>query len=133
MARCGKNFQITQNAILRSSDSISVGNNVYIANNCVLIGGGKIIIEDDVLIGPNTVIASRNHLKKNGAFRFGGSKEGTILIGKGAWVAANCTITTNSILPSSSILAANSVLNKKFDKENALYAGNPAKFIKYLK
>lgn len=132
MESCGKNFQVTQNAILRSADTLNVGDNVYIANNCVVLGGGKIIIEDDVLIGPNTVIASRNHTKKGDSFRFGESYSGEIIIGKGSWISANCTIVTDSILPKGSVLAANSVITKKFSKQDSLYAGAPAKFIKEL-
>ena len=132
MGSCGKNFQVTQNAILRSLDTLYVGKNVYIANNCVVLGGGKILIEDDVLIGPNTVIASRNHTKAGDSFRYGKSYSGKIVIGKGAWVSANCTIVTDSFLPNGSILAANSVITKKFSKPNSLYAGAPAKFIKEL-
>jgi len=82
------------------------------------------------MIGPGTIIASRNHSLYNGSFRYGEAKIGNIRIGKGSWIGANCTIVTNSELPSASILGANSLLNKKFKKTNTLYAGNPAKFIK---
>jgi len=37
LKECGKSFQITHNAILSSSYTISLGNNVYIANNCVIL------------------------------------------------------------------------------------------------
>lgn len=132
LAECGRNFQITQNAILRSADTISIGNDVYIANNCVILGGGEINIEDEVLIGPNTVVASRTHLMKTNSFRFGGSENGSIRIGKGSWIAANCTLVANSALPDGSLLAANSVLTEKHKSKNALYAGAPAQFVKEL-
>ena len=133
LAECGRNFQITQNAILRSTDTIYIGNDVYIANNCVILGGGEIHIADEVLIGPNTVVASRNHMIKKNSFRFGESKGGSIRIGKGSWVAANCTLVANSALPDGSLLAANSVLTKKHVIMNALYAGAPAQFVKRFK
>jgi len=132
LQKCGYNFQITHNAIVRSSYSISIGNNVYIANNCVLLGGGIMELEDEVMIGPNCVIATRKHTQQNNSFRYGKAIIGTISIGRGAWIAANCTIVTNSLLPDYSVLGANSMLNKIFLNENSLYAGTPAKFIKKI-
>lgn len=132
LKKCGRNFQVTNNAILRSTDTISIGNNVYIANNCVILGGGQISIEDEVIIAPNTVIASRNHTKSNDSFRYGKSYNGSIEIKKGAWIAANCTIATDSCLPEASVLGANSLLNKRWSQPSALYAGLPAKPIKEI-
>lgn len=129
MKECGKNFQVTATAIINSLAGLKVGNDVYIGPNTVLIGL-DIVIEDEVLIGPNCVISGGNHSFKNGSFRFAPSVGNRVIISKGSWIAANCTVTAGAILPRESILAAGAVLSKPFGTENALYAGVPAKLVK---
>ena len=131
MKECGKDFQVTSSAILNSLSGLIIKNNVYIGPNTVIIGV-DICIEDDVLIGPNCVISGGNHSFLNGSFRFGPSISAPVLIKKGSWIAANCTITAGAIMPPSSILAAGGVLSQKFIEGNALYGGIPAKFIKTI-
>lgn len=126
---CGKNFQITSSAYINSLSGLNIGNNVYIAHNTVLIGT-NISIGDNVLIGPNSVISSGNHVFSNDSFYNKKSNKGTVIIGKGSWIGANCSILANSTLPEKSILAAGSVLTKKFTDEYSIYAGTPAKYIK---
>lgn len=130
MKECGKNFQVTASAMINSLSGLCVGNDVYIGPNTVIIGV-DIIIESEVLIGPNCVISGGNHSFRNGSYRFAPSKPSKVLISEGSWVAANCTITAGSTLPKRSVLAAGAVLSSaKFDQEDALYGGVPAKLIK---
>jgi acetyltransferase-like isoleucine patch superfamily enzyme len=126
----GRNFQVAHSTILLTLERISVGHNVYIAHNCVLIGRGDIILEDEVAIGQGVVISSSNRTKSNGSFRFGSSKLGTVFVGRGSWIGANCTLVAGSYLPCGSILGAGALLNRNFGTPNALYAGVPAKLIK---
>lgn len=133
MARSGKNFQVTHSAIIKPLQCLSVGNDVYIANNVVMLCAKYVFLEDGVMIGPSTVISAGNHTLLNGSFRFGRSSAGTILIKKGAWIGANCTVLKDSCLPECSVLGANSLLNKQFDEKFCLYAGSPARLISKLK
>lgn len=127
MAECGRNFQITSSAYINSLAGLSFGNDIYIAHNSVLIGV-DISIGDEVIVGPNCVVSGGNHQFSNGSFRFAKSVNLPVVIGAGSWVAANCTITGGTILPARSVLAAGAVLTKKFEQENAVYCGIPAKF-----
>lgn len=131
MKSCGKNFQVCSTSYINSLYGLDVGDNVYLAHNSVLLGK-DIIIENEVLIGPNTVVVSGNHTYLNGSFRFGASVSKPILIKKGAWIGANCTILAGSSIPECSIIGAGSVVSKKFENLGSLYAGNPAQFIKKL-
>ena len=131
MNRCGNNFQVCSTAYLNSLNGLKVGDNVYLAHNSIILGK-QIVIEDEVLIGPNTVVVSGNHTYLNHSFRFGKSVVKPILIKRGAWIGANCTIIAGSIIPEASIVGAGSVVSKKFENSHCLYAGNPAKFIKQL-
>lgn len=131
MKKCGTDFQVTSSAVLNSLSGLSVGNNVYIGTNTVVLGI-DIFIEDEVLIGPNNIISSGNHTMENRSFRFGKPSRDKIILGKGSWVAGNCSILPGAVLPESSILGAGSVLNKPFTEKQALYVGAPAVFKKKL-
>ena len=133
MKSCGRDFQVTHDTIIKDIAGISVGKHCFIGNGSVLLGSGTIEIEDEVMLAPHVIIVSGNHVLDNGSFRYASGDRGHIHIGKGAWVAGNCTIARNSNLPSGSVLSANSFLNKEFTEEYALYGGVPAKFIKILK
>lgn len=129
MKECGRNFQVSASATFNSLSEICVGNNVYIAYNTVFITK-KMIIEDNVLFGPNCVISGGNHQFDGESFRFLPSKSDIVIIKKGSWISANCTLLSGSVFPSKSILAAGSVLTKSFARETSIYGGVPAKYIK---
>jgi maltose O-acetyltransferase len=135
MKQCGRNFQVSHNAILNGLEGMKAGNNVFIANYNVLIVSFGITIEDDVIIGPACVFSSSNHTYSNGSFRYGKRKSSPIFIGKGSWIASQCTILAGSYIPEGTLLAAGSVYNKKKDDNpfpKSLFGGVPAKFIKLL-
>lgn len=132
MKKCGKNFQVTSDAWLKELENLEVGNNCFVGNFSWLTGNGKIIIGDNVLIGPHVILISGNHKIRNGTFNSGVSEYGVIKIGSGSWLAANCSVVCGAELPESSLLAANSFLNKVHDTPMSLYGGAPAKFIKKL-
>ena len=55
-----------------------------------------------------------------------------IAIGDYCFVGSNCLLLGGSDLPAYSVLAAKSLLGKKFAVEHALYAGVPARFVREL-
>lgn len=114
MKRCGRNFQATHTVILNGLDEMSIGENVYIANNCVLISNGEITIGNDVLLAPSVVVSSGNHQFCNGSFRHIPSIKENVCIEPGSWIAANVTIIGGSVVPTQSIIGANSVVTKKW-------------------
>ena len=132
MKKCGCDFQVTHDAIIKDLWGISVGNHVFVGNGTVIMGSGTIEIEDEVQFAPHCIIISGNHTLKDGSFRYGKGDCGHINIGRGAWVAGNSTIQRGSKLPAGSVLSANSFLNKAYEEPLSLYGGVPAKFIKRL-
>lgn len=130
MEKCGKDFQVAHDVKLVTLEKIRIGNHCYIAYTSLLLAGGGIELEDQVMIGPQCVLVSGNHTSNNGAYRFGKSISGRILIQRGAWVGAHSTVLMNSTLPINSCLGANSLLNKNYSIPNALYAGIPAIHLK---
>lgn len=133
MKSCGRDFQITHDAILKDLQGISVGNNCFVGNHTVIMGSGDIIISDEVQFGPHCIVISGNHTSLNGSYRYGKSEAGTIRIDKGAWVGGNCTITKGAHLPNNSVLGGNSFLNKEYSLPNSVYGGVPAKLVKTIK
>lgn len=56
---------------------------------------------------------------------------GDISVGNHCWICSKATILKNGFMASNCILAYNSILTKKIsDKDNLLYAGQPAKIVK---
>lgn len=130
MKHCGKDCQITHDAVIKDLPGISFGDHCFVGNATVIMGSGTITIADEVMFAPHCIVISGNHTAKDNSFRYGKGDIGNIYIGKGAWVAGNSTIQRNSKLPAGSVLSANSFLNKIFEKENSIYGGVPAKFLK---
>ena len=130
MKECGKDFQVTHDAIIKGLQRICIGSHCFVGNGTIIMGEGSIVLEDEVSIGPHVIIISSNHLFIKGSYRFKRGDCGSIIIGKGAWVAGNCTVVQGSRLPAGSVLGANSLLNKEFTVVNSIYGGVPAKYIK---
>lgn len=106
----GKNFYMT------AESSILVTNWVEFGDDCLLSW--------DILI-----MDSDFHYIKN--------QEGEvinlsspIIIGNKVWIGCRNLIMKGAYIPKNCIIGANSVLTKKLEYENALYAGNPIKVLK---
>lgn len=131
LKKCGPRLGIGRNVTLYNPSQISIGADVYIAYGCWFSASAGLIIEDEVLFGPYVVIATTNHTKENGSFRFGVPKGSSVFIKKGSWVGAHASISSGSCLGEGSLLAANSFLNRSTGN-HVLFAGNPAKLIKEI-
>ncbi len=132
MKQHGRDIQITHDANIKTLDHMSLGSHIFIGNGTIFLGSGEIVIEDEVLIGPHCIIVSGNHTFGQSSYFYGKGVSGTIKICRGSWIAGNCTITKDSLLPARSILAAGSVLTKTFTEEDCIYGGLPAKLIKHI-
>lgn len=53
-----------------------------------------------------------------------------IIIGDHVWIGRNSLILKNSEIASNTIIGANSFINKAFNEQNCIIAGNPAKVVK---
>jgi acetyltransferase-like isoleucine patch superfamily enzyme len=89
---------------------------------------GKISIGDNTIIAPNVGVISSNHSLNN----LTKHNIDTVEIGNDCWIGMGAVVLPGAVLPSQSIIAANSVVNKKLDEINCLWAGSPAKKIKVI-
>jgi maltose O-acetyltransferase len=127
--KCGYNFQIASGAIIIYTSRISIGNNVFIANYCWIQGVGEVVLEDEAMLGPFTVLASNNHTKKDGSYRFGPHQRGKITIGHGSWTGAHTVITAGVTIGEGSTVASGAVVTKNVPN-NCVVGGVPARIIK---
>ena len=87
----------------------------------------KITIGDDVLTSWNTLIMDTDfHQTVNLESQEVSKSEAPIYIGEKVWIGTRAVILKGSNVPNGCIIGANSLINKKFIKENTLLAGNPA-------
>jgi acetyltransferase-like isoleucine patch superfamily enzyme len=137
--------------ILNLQGSLIIGDNYSIGRGCridigkngtVVIGNGgelnvnsTLVIMHHLQIGDNTIISwncqiidEDFHKIKNS--RLSIQNNNKIIIGNHVWIGLGVLILKGSEIADGCIVAANSVVNKKFTIPNCLIAGNPARVIK---
>ncbi len=129
MNRKGKNFQVSNAAIIRGLENLSVGNDVYCASGVVILAASNIQIDDEVMVAFHSVIIDGNHRSRAGSYRFGKSVRKPIRIGKGTWIGANCTICPGVSIGSNVAIAANSAVVRDLPSD-VTAGGVPARVIK---
>lgn len=130
--RCGNNFQVAATVKIINLENLYIGNNVYIAHNVTINAITDILLEDEVMIGFNSVLVSGNHTLIKNSFRYGISSIQPIVIKKGSWIGANCTILSGSNIGECVLVAANSSVRGSLN-DYSLYSGVPCKFVKCLR
>lgn len=120
---------------LANNCNIQIGNNFSSESDFRILmynHSSNLTIGDDCMIS-NTVtirLGERPHLifdKETGEYL---DLEGNVNIGNKVWVGEGCYITKKVSISDGSIVGANSVVTRKFDKNNVVIAGNPAKVVK---
>lgn len=119
------------NAItLLNGDRITMGSKVGIGADCWLNGYGGIDIGDGTMLGPRTMIHSANHsVAKDARIEIQGWGIRPVLIGSDCWIGMGVTICPGARIGDGSVIGAGSVVTGDLGGM-AIYAGNPAKFIK---
>lgn len=108
------------------------GRNVGLGMNCFYGSAGGIIILDDTIIGNFVSFHSENHnySDKTILIREQGVNHKGIKIGKNCWIGARAVILDGAIVGDGCVIAAGAVVTSGFYKENGVYSGVPAKFLK---
>ncbi len=116
-----------------STAKILIGKDTGLNGTSIVARSKKIIIGERVAIAPNVVIMDSPFHKiwpplvRN---NYSGKELDTdIYIGDDVWIATGCIILPGSSIGEGSVVAARSLINKKFPK-NCLIGGIPAKIIK---
>jgi acetyltransferase-like isoleucine patch superfamily enzyme len=116
-----------------SGEGIIIGFNTFLNRDCKIVSMGKIEIGENCLFGPNVGVYDHNHrfdALDNLICKQGMSID-SIKIGSDVWIGANAVITSGVTIGNHVIVGANSVVTNNLEA-NGLYAGSPAKLIKYI-
>lgn len=127
--RCGRNLQVGSGVRILFTTRVDVGHDVYMAAGCWIQGVGGVTLEDEVMLGPLTVLASNNHTKQGGSYRFGEGAPAPITMERGAWTGAHVVITAGVTVGAGAAIAAGAVVTKDVP-EHTVVGGVPAKIIK---
>lgn len=131
---CG--FEIERDAYVYRNvlllGKISIGSRSSISNNSTISGASVgVRIGADVMIAPGCCIVAFDHGMQMGDVPMIRQPliEDAIVIGDGAWIAANCTITKGVTIGRGAIVGANSVVTSNVD-DFSIVGGVPARHIK---
>lgn len=101
----------------------SIPENVF-GPGLAIVHYGTIIVNARAKVGANCRIHACTNIGESGG------KEGAPTIGDNVYIAPGVKIYGKINIPSNSMIAANSVVNKSFEKQSMLIAGMPASQIK---
>lgn len=109
--------------------NIHLGKNVFFNTGCSFQDRGGIYIGDHSFIGMNVTIATLNHglILENRNTTY----PSPVKIGRHVWIGSNVTILPGVTIHDHSVIGAGAVVTKDVPADS-IYAGVPAKFIKYI-
>lgn len=126
---CGRNFQIGSGAMIVYTSRVSIGRDVYIARGCWIQGLGGVTLEDEVMLGPYSVLASNDHQKKDGSYRFGPGRPVPVRMKRGSWTGAHVVVTAGVTVGEGAACAAGAVVTRDVE-DQAVVGGVPARVIR---
>lgn len=111
---------------------VNIGHNVFININCEFHAGQATInVGDNVQLAMGVCLCCHTHEIKNQTSRAQETVYGDINICDGCWIGARTIVLPNVTIGKGCVIAAGSVVIKDCES-NWLYAGTPARKIKYL-
>jgi len=113
-----------------SGSSITVIGECILGDSLIITGRSTIICRDKIVFGRNVLISwdvllmdTDFHNIYDEEFQLI-NEDKPILIGDNVWIGCRSTVLKGTILPSNSIIAANSVVSGKMEKEGCIYSSN---------
>lgn len=111
----GDNVRINDNVLFVLTES---GHKVFIGNNCRFAENSVLFAADGHSVVNNETGELLNKAKR------------PVVIGNNCWIGLHSFLGKNTQLPDYTIVAAMSVVTRKFDDSYTIIAGNPAKVVK---
>jgi len=107
------------------SESIQIGENVFIMENNVLMPFCK--IEDNVLVWVGNILSHHSVIKKHTTITSHAAIGGNVIIGEGCFIGLNATIRDSIEIADGTVIAASSNVIKNTEP-HSVYMGSPAVF-----
>jgi putative colanic acid biosynthesis acetyltransferase WcaF len=105
---------------------LEIGNDVWIGEEVFLLNFEKLKIGNNVCISQRAFICGGNHDYLDPTMPY---RNGSIYLMDGCWIGANSFVGPNVEVGTDTVVSVNSIISKSIPG-NAIYAGNPAHFIK---
>lgn len=122
---------ISEGTVLRCDEntSIEIGAGFYCNCNCYLRSSKLISFGERCILGWNvTINTSDGHQVTYNGRKMDGN--GTITIGNKVWLAPDCSLTKNVVIPDNCIVTQKAVVTKAFSKPYCMIGGIPAEVIR---
>ncbi len=129
----GRKCSIECTGVLRNlGESLTIGNNVGIAENSFIGVRGQVYIGDNCIFGPNVKIHSENHIFTctNVPIKLQGEQRKGVRIEEDCWIGSGAIILDGVHIGKGSIIAAGAVVNKDVESYT-IVGGVPAKLIRH--
>lgn len=140
--RLGNNVSLGRNTRIEGTGNLKcIGrgliakDNVGLGSDCFYGCAGGIEIGQDTIIGNFVSFHSENHLFSNPdvPVRLQGVSHHGIYVGRDCWIGAKTTVLDGAYIEQGCIIAAGSVVKAGRYKAYGVYAGVPAKLVKWRK
>lgn len=115
----GNKVDVKENSLIDAvRGTIEIGDNVFINRNAIIVSMNSITIGSDTCIGPNFVVYDHDHDYKKNIEKY---TTAPVIIGKGVWIGANCTILKGVNIGDNSVIAAGSVVTQDIPSNTVFY------------
>lgn len=108
--KIGENFRITAQSTIVSHKQVTFGNNCLLSWNILIMDTDFHSIFDNT----NQII----------------NPDKEVVIGNNVWIGCNCLILKGSQIADGSVVAANTMINKRFDQQNTVIGGTPVSVLR---
>jgi len=117
---------------IKSGALMTVGANFAISGTTSIVCNNKIVFGNDVQTSWNSLITDSDaHFIYSEDDKCINASE-PIHIGNHVWIAANTTILKGSVISDNTVVASNSLVNKKFNEGSCIIGGCPAHRLKSI-
>jgi putative colanic acid biosynthesis acetyltransferase WcaF len=124
-AKVGEGVNIKPRVNIHFPWKLELGDWCWLGEEVFLLNFEPIRIGSHACISQRVFLCGGNHDYRDPAFRY---RNGTIEVGEGAWVGAQCFVGPGVEIGDEAVCAAGSIITKNLSS-NHIYAGNPAKVI----
>lgn len=127
----GNRLCICQGAeiVISKGGHLTFGDDVFIGAYVNLRCSGSITIGNNVRLAQNISVIDANYSRKDG--RVGDLIPNKVAIGDNVWIGVNCVLLPGVSIGEGAVIAAGSIVTKNV-QPNTMWAGNPAKWVKDL-